>query len=246
MKLINQMIRQGHFFFRSRSYLPLLLVALFIPAMSEFHYLGGSHRLQEAWEIVCLGVSLLGLGIRVISVGHAPQGTSGRNTSGQRAEALNTTGMYSLCRHPLYLGNFFVWLGVSLFVGAWWMALIVATLFFVYYERIMLAEEEFLSAKFGTEFEEWAARTPVFVPKLRQWVHPALPFSLRSVLRREHSSFAAMVTVFAALSLSEQWFVEGKIRLDPLWQMLLPVTWMALVVFKLLKKFTRLLDVEGR
>ncbi|MGB8874133.1 MAG: hypothetical protein WCC75_12145, partial [Desulfobaccales bacterium] len=45
--------------------------------------------------------------------GLPPRGTSGRNTQGQVAETLNTTGIYSLVRNPLYLGNFLIWLGLS-------------------------------------------------------------------------------------------------------------------------------------
>jgi len=56
----------------------------------------GSHRLDQVWEILCLAISLLGLGVRIVTVGYVPKGTSGRNTRGQKANVLNTTGMYSL------------------------------------------------------------------------------------------------------------------------------------------------------
>ena len=32
--------------------------------------------------------------------------TSGRNTHDQVADSLNTSGIYSIVRHPLYVGNF--------------------------------------------------------------------------------------------------------------------------------------------
>ena len=58
-------------------------------------------------------------------MGFAPRGTSGRNTLGQVAEVLNTSGMYSVVRNPLYLGNFVIWLGLALFIKVWWCILIV-------------------------------------------------------------------------------------------------------------------------
>jgi len=68
-------------------------------------------------ELIFLGVSILGETIRIFTVGYAPRNTSGRNTiAGQIADELNTSGIYSLVRHPLYLGNFFIWLGPVLFV----------------------------------------------------------------------------------------------------------------------------------
>ncbi len=56
-------------------------------------------------------ISFFGLALRVIVVGHAPYGTSGRNTREQVADTLNTTGMYSIVRHPLYLANYLIILG---------------------------------------------------------------------------------------------------------------------------------------
>ena len=36
--------------------------------------------------------------------------TSGKNTAKQIAESLNTSGIYSVLRNPLYLANFLNWL----------------------------------------------------------------------------------------------------------------------------------------
>ena len=64
-----------------------------------------SYNLTE--EMIFLAVSLLGEAIRIITVGHAPRNTSGRNTTeGQVADVINTSGIYSIIRHPLYVGNF--------------------------------------------------------------------------------------------------------------------------------------------
>jgi len=117
--------------------------------MLRYSYPGGSHAWDRAWELFCLGVSLLGLYIRVMTIGYRPHGTSGRNTHGQVAETLNTEGMYSITRHPLYLGNYFNWLGLALFTHDWWLPVIVSLAFWLYYERIMFAEESFLEEKFG-------------------------------------------------------------------------------------------------
>jgi len=101
-------------------------------------------------------ISLCGLAIRVYTVGHTPANTSGRNTAGQLAESLNTTGIYSLVRHPLYLGNFFMWLGVALLIANFWFVIAFVFAYWIYYERIMFAEEQFLRTKFGPTYVEWA------------------------------------------------------------------------------------------
>lgn len=67
---------------------------------------------ESTWAWSCIAVSLFGLLIRAVTIGFTPKGTSGRNTKeGQVAEVLNTKGIYSVVRHPLYLGNYFMWLG---------------------------------------------------------------------------------------------------------------------------------------
>ena len=48
----------------------------------------------------------------------------------------------------------------------------IGLVFWLYYERIMLAEEEFLRARYGKAFDDWAARTPAFLPNFRHWVPP--------------------------------------------------------------------------
>lgn len=92
------------------------------------------------------------IGIRIFTIGHTSKRTSGRNTKRQIADTLNTTGIYSVVRHPLYLGNFFMFLGVMLFAHLWWLLLIYILVFWLYYERIMFAEEAFLRKNFGDEY----------------------------------------------------------------------------------------------
>jgi protein-S-isoprenylcysteine O-methyltransferase Ste14 len=215
--LRKELEKTGNWLFRWRSYLPLTLTGIILLAMRHFHYLGHSHAVDQVWEAVCLIISFFGLGIRIHTIGHAPPGTSGRNTRRQVAAALNTTGMYSVVRHPLYLGNFFIWLGISMFLHIWWVSLIFILVFWLYYERIMYAEEEFLSREFGKEFEEWASRTPAFWPAVKNWKRPARPFSWRRVLRSEYSGLFAIIASFTLIEIVGDMVVEGKLEFDPMW-----------------------------
>jgi protein-S-isoprenylcysteine O-methyltransferase Ste14 len=191
MALREEIEKQGNWLFRWRSFLPLLVIPLFIMALRKarvLEYILGDSA-TDYWETLSIFISFLGLGIRCFTVGYVPRGTSGRNTKSQSAESLNTTGMYSILRHPLYVGNFIIVFGITLFIQVWWFALIVWAGFWLYYERIIFSEEEFLRKKFGTSFIIWTEKTPILFPKFKSWKKPELVFSLKTVIRREFSTF---------------------------------------------------------
>ncbi|MDP2277986.1 MAG: isoprenylcysteine carboxylmethyltransferase family protein, partial [Nitrospirota bacterium] len=198
------------------------------------------------WEILCLLLSFVGLAIRCLTIGYIPKSTSGRNTKKQIAEVLNTTGMYSIVRHPLYLGNFIIFLGITLFIQVWWFALIAVLAFFIYYERIIFAEEGFLRLKHGALFLEWAEKTPAFLPKFKNWQKSALPFSFKNVLKREYTAFFVITTSFPVLDSLSDLFVEGKLQLDIGWDLLFIIGLITYLVLRTLKKRSKLLDVDGR
>ena len=246
MALREEFEGEGNWLFRWRSYLPLVLLVLVLIVMEDFTYLGNSMTLDIAWEVFCVLVSSVGLAVRAFTIGYAPRGTSGRNTAGQMAEVLNTTGIYSIVRHPLYVGNFIMWLGLSLFPHLWWLTVIYILAFWLYYERIMYTEEHFLRGKFGEQYDAWAENTPPFIPNMKLWRPPNLPFSFRNVLRREYNGFFAMVVTFFVLEVRGDLAVEGRLILETGWLILLGVSFVIWLVLRTLKRKTALLDVEGR
>ena len=247
MALREEFENSGNWLFRWRSYLPLVVIGIFLLALREYANtqvpIEGFEYIEES---ICLIVSFLGLGIRIFTVGHTPKGTSGRNTKKQVAKTLNTTGVYSVVRNPLYLGNFFMGLGISLFPGLWYLILIYILIFWLYYERIIFAEEAFLREKFGDEYLEWANRTPVFFPRFSQYENANLPFSFKNVLRREFNGFFAVIVVLFILELAEDIFVQGGIEFDLEWQIILGISFFIWAVLRSLKKYTTLLKVQGR
>lgn len=237
MSLHREFETEGNWLFRWRSYVPLALTAVLFAAMQGFHYPWKSHAIDTVLDFLCLAVSLCGLAIRVATVGFVPNRTSGRNTTGQLADSLNTTGMYSILRHPLYFGNFWIWIGVSLFPRVWWCPVIVALAFLLFYERVMFAEERFLREKFGPMFDAWAARTPALWPKFSLWRPPARRFSLKGVLRRENSTLFAIVAGFFVLEEVGTIIAEGRLTPDPLWAVLFAFGLATYLTLKILKKF---------
>jgi protein-S-isoprenylcysteine O-methyltransferase Ste14 len=232
----------GNWLFRRRSYLPIVCLAVIIVSLRHFTFPYGSHRLDQIWEIFCLTISFFGFAIRVLTVGHVPKGTSGRNTRKQKAYVLNTTGMYSLVRHPLYLGNFVVWLGISLFARIWWLTLILLLSYWLYYERIIFAEEEFLKRQFEREFTDWAEQTPAFLPRFSSWKKPVLPFSIRMVVKREHPTILLIIGLFFIIEQAASLITTGSLEVDLMWIVLLGIGFAQYLLVSILKKYTRLLQ----
>lgn len=213
----------------------MLLLVVVLLALHHFTYPRGSHRLDQIWDAICVAVSMFGLAVRFYAVGYAPERTSGRNTRGQVAELLNTTGLYSVMRHPLYFGNFWIWFGVSLFPRVWWVPLVVTLGFMVFYERVMFAEEQFLRERFGRSFIEWAAKTPAFFPRISQWQPSQAPFSLRKALKGEYSGFFGIIAIFTALEVLGTAIVEHRFFVDPEWAVLFSIGLAVYMVLRCMK-----------
>jgi protein-S-isoprenylcysteine O-methyltransferase Ste14 len=241
-----RIVREGHWLFRHRSVLPFVLIAPLAWSLWNFRPVGGDPALQEAWNWLCVAISLGGYLIRVTTVGYVPQGTSGRNTREQIATTLNTTGWYSVTRNPLYLGNFLVGLGIPLTTHDPLLVLLFVAAFWIYYERIISAEESFLTTQFGATYRHWAQLTPAFLPRCRGWIAPVLPYCWRTVLRREYTTLLLVGLFYFSIDLLETFVVTGRIAPRWSWSLLLVATTIAFVGLRYLKKHTTLLDVAGR
>jgi len=244
MSLVHELEKSGNWLFRRRSWLP---VTVLVPA---FIYLFIANRsviyFNYTWEIACILVSVAGELLRSYTVGYVPRNTSGRNVMDQLADELNTKGIYSVIRHPLYVGNFLMWLGPVLFLRSVWWVIIFILAYWIYYERIIFAEEQYLRRKFGEAYDSWAFRVKAVIPSFRRYVKAELPFSLRNVLKREYNSIANMFVVFALLDLFRNLAVTGRLYLEPMYITLLVAALIFWAVIRYLVKRTKFLYVEGR
>lgn len=201
MELNKLMESQGNWLFKYRGILPLIvfILGLLIFLRNESnpnHWMVEGTDYAIFYDIGCLIVSLTGFFIRVYTVGYTPANTSGRNTERQVADVLNTKGIYSIMRNPLYVGNFFMWLGIAMLTGNLWFIIAFILLYFLYYERIIFTEERFLISKFGDDYLNWAKKTPVVVPNFKNFTKNESSFNWRKVLRQEKNGFAALFIIF--------------------------------------------------
>jgi len=246
MPLREEFVKQGQFLFRWRSYVPLVTLPLFAIGVWYHKPIIANHLWSQIYEFICFFVSLIGLGIRIATIGFVPKGTSGRNTKKQVADVLNTKGMYSMLRHPLYLGNFIMWLGVAMWLIPHWTAFAIILFYLIYYERIMFAEEEYLRDKFGDEYVTWDSKRSPLIPTKFRWERPELCFSFRHILKREHDGFFGIIVTYFIMDTATDLRWMHRFFADYVWLWVLVVGTVIYGILKYLKKYTNVLRVEGR
>ena len=234
----------GNFLFKYRGHIPLIVFFLVVPVafLTPYH----KYSSYKGLDVIILFISLflisLGHLIRARTVGRRSIQTSGRNRSHQVAKVLNKTGWYSLVRHPLYFGNYLIWLGLAIFLSNFWFLVILSLLFWIYYERIMFAEEVFLEGKFGDEFQDWASKTPSFIPSFKNYIPNDCPFSWRIVTKNEYPGIISSATSFLFILILKRTVLLGYFSFcssDALILLIIVVFGMSC---KLLKKFTSVFE----
>jgi len=241
MALREEFRSQGDFLFRYRSYLPLIIVIAgiyaYVQKESSGGFTGEAHR--QLFELACFAICVSGFLIRTYALGYADERTSGRNTfEGQIAQSINSTGMYSLCRHPLYLGNFLIWLGLAAFTQNLWFIAAFIFLFWVYYERIMYAEEEFLISKFGNIYLDYSRSVPAFIPRLSNFIKPVNKFDFKKVIKQEKSGILNLFAAIFMLRGFGQYFSGKEVIIEKYWFYGLIFALIWYLVIKFLQKYT--------
>lgn len=246
MSLIRSFEREGNWLFRKRSYIPLVLFLLVIPFVftTDYKQISPTVHLIVAW--CSFALCALGFAIRSYAIGTAPAGTSGRNTGGQVADALNTTGMYSIVRHPLYLGNYLIWISIVIYSLNPYYVIIVSLLYWLYYERIMIAEEMHLERIYGQAYLDWAGSVPSFIPSFKLFKPAKLTFSWKTILTREENGVLAAVIAFLYVDALIDFRLYDKHVTTTAEIVIFTVVVLLVLVIRILKKKTGILYEPGR
>jgi len=83
-----------------------------------------------------------------------------------RTETIVSTGVYSVVRHPQYLGGLLAHAGISFLLSAGY-SLLLTPLMVVLIYLISRKEEEELIREFGKEYEDYKRKVPMLIPRLR-------------------------------------------------------------------------------
>ena len=92
--------------------------------------------------------------------------------AGRKNASLVTAGPYSAVRNPLYAFSFLGAVGFGLSVENPLLAVLLAVIFGAYYSVIVKKEEQYLATSFGAAYQEFAARTPRWLPDFSLYQEP--------------------------------------------------------------------------
>jgi len=241
MALIEEYRKSGNFLFRYRSFFPWLfiisgIIVLYLTRTKD------SVSTPVWMEFLFLAIGMIGQLIRIITVGYAAPFTSGRNRHFQRADSLNTKGIYSLVRHPLYLANFMMWLSLALFIQNIWFLIVFGLIYWLYYERIMFAEEYFLRRKYGKEYLKWSLKTPPFFPHFKNYQKPEFPFNYKKIFRAEMNGYISLIGIFTILNITENYFLSNHFTIDKAWLIIFSVSIVLFLIIKTIQKTTTIFN----
>jgi hypothetical protein len=110
----------------------------------------------------------------------------------------------------------------------------------------MFAEERFLERKFGDGYVKWSNSVPAFFPSFKNYVSSKIPFSMKTILRREYSGITATIIGFIFVDIVRDFKINGGFENKTSYWIVLGVALFISLVLRTLKHHTKVLHEEDR
>ncbi|MCG8336054.1 MAG: isoprenylcysteine carboxylmethyltransferase family protein [Proteobacteria bacterium] len=191
------MLKLGEILFRMRDYtpIPFVIVMIIYPSVNQTSLLAGTLLM------------LFGEIIRVKGVAHI--GGVSRTKTYSTGRKLITSGLFSHVRNPLYIGNFFLSVGIVVVsnVHPYFTAFFIA-FFFMQYIPIVNWEESNLKNVFGKEFEDYISKVPRWIPSFSDKIgnKEAVKPDYKKAIKSEKNTLVAIVILYIVVLWRSGWF----------------------------------------
>lgn len=194
----SRLAEYGKIFFRYRDYTPIPLILIVLIAANTALFS----------SVVGLLVILLGEIIRFYGVMFI--GSISRTRTEALGAKLIDQGPFAVVRNPLYVGNFFISLGIVFLSGVNWLGPIFLILFFVQYQSIVAWEENHLRKEFGEAYSKYCQTVPRWIPSYSSVVQMVSEFDwtilqnqaiVRATLHSERNTLLAIGAIITMIFL---------------------------------------------
>jgi protein-S-isoprenylcysteine O-methyltransferase Ste14 len=186
--------------FRGRIFSNRLAVGLVFAAagviLVQPHTLWGQYRI---WGTLgSLALVSAGMGLRFWAAGSAGTHTHSASIEGPQ---LATGGPYAFARNPIYLGSMVLGLGMVGLIGDARLFPLYLAAFAFLYTILIPAEERFLRATYGAQYDAYRSAVPRFIPRMQPWPGKTeRPFRWEAA-RGELRLLGVLVGIYFALEL---------------------------------------------
>jgi protein-S-isoprenylcysteine O-methyltransferase Ste14 len=208
-------IRIGAFLFRYRNVVGPI-VFLLVLLIGQPRYPLGRSELDPVFDGLGAACALQGEALRIITIGYEYIERGGKNRQ-VYASKLVTGGVFGQCRNPLYVGNILLVVGVALILHSYAFYLVLIPFVLFSYSCIVAAEETFLKARFGTEYEQYCRRVNRWWPRLSGWKESTdgMQFNWRRVLVKEYNTIFLLFLSLVGVKLWCDYRLAGPGALPP-------------------------------
>jgi protein-S-isoprenylcysteine O-methyltransferase Ste14 len=108
--------------------------------------------------LIPVGIVLIILGVVLVVVARRELAHFRQPTDpGHPTTQVVKTGVFAISRNPLYLGSAVVFFGIASALNVIWAIVMLLLSMFLCHYLLILPEEQYLAAKFGAEYKEYAA-----------------------------------------------------------------------------------------
>ncbi len=178
---------------------------------SAFHVVAGIFALAfsrptDLGNAIALVIVLIGMFLRIWA-----------NSCIRKNVELCTVGPYSIVRHPLYLGNFVIMIGVCIAANSLLVIIAGCAFMALVYAIVIPDEEEELRRLFGRAYENYARRVPAFLPnplRIGAW-----SFSVGAVNWRRAARDVFLISLLVAMFELKEDVLERvyRVEYEPIW-----------------------------
>ncbi len=202
------LIAYGKLLFRYRNIgFPIIAISLlmtFEPGRSKTTY----HEILTD----LLGFALAGAGqvIHIATLGAAWIRRGGHDNKID-ADQLITSGGYTHCRNPIYVGNLLIIVGLLIMFNNFVVFVIVLPIIVFSYHAIVITEENYLIHHFGIEYRSYCQRVPRWWPIFKGLSTTARSTSIhwRWVITKVYTSAYSFVIMTVVILTCKAWLFRG-------------------------------------
>lgn len=130
----------------------------------------------------------------------------------KKGKKLAMSGPYAFVRNPLYVGNFFLGLGVAVLVWNWIILVVFLVGFLGIYTGTIRGEEKHLREMFGKPYEDYCKNVPSFLPRFTPYRAPEKDTFLwsRIIKHHEYITVAGILLMFTLIHLYDDLVISKE------------------------------------